>query len=231
MFWMRLILFLLFGPIKTSNSNNYRKFHCKEQKECFNYELICEISGYEVRHYQASRWIATNVTSFFMEFANYEGFTKLFHYIQGKNEEGKKMAMTAPTLLKIPENDRIMENKNYTIHILLPAMYQENPPAPVDSDVYFIDLPEMYAFVKSFGGWLLTWNSKFYSSRLKTQLSKADRKFVSGYYYGAGYNSSEEVEVEDKEWGPMTLIDRHNEVWYIAEGTPGCSSSDPDLAI
>ncbi|XP_051898162.1 heme-binding protein 2-like isoform X2 [Pristis pectinata] len=216
MYWTGLFLFLLFGLMEAANSNS-RPAHCREGKECFNYDLICANSDYEVRHYKASKWVATNTTNFFMEFASYQGFKKLFQYIQGKNEEGKRIDMTAPVLLKIPESERIMEIKNYIVHFLLPAAYQENPPAPTDPDVYFIDFPEMYVLVKSFGGWLLTWNSKFYSSRLKTQLNKANQSFVSGYYYGAGYNS------------PKTLVDRHNEVWYIAEGTPVCSTSAPEL--
>ncbi|XP_069779302.1 heme-binding protein 2-like, partial [Narcine bancroftii] len=195
-----------------------RPAHCRKVKECFNYNLLCANSDYEVRHYKASKWAATNITSVFMEFASYHGFIKLFNYIQGKNEEGKKIDMTAPVLLKIPENERLMQVKDYIVHFLMPAAYQENPPAPIDSDVYFIDYPEMYTFVKSFGGWLTTWNSNHYSSSLKGQLTKANQSFVSGYYYGAVYDS------------PMTFIDRHNEVWYIAEGTPVCSTSAPELA-
>ncbi|XP_062891730.1 heme-binding protein 2-like [Mobula hypostoma] len=196
--------------------SNSRPVHCREAKKCFNYDLICENSGYEVRHYNSSTWIATNVTSFFMEFASYEGFTKLFQYIQGKNEEGKKINMAAPVLLKIPESERIMEMKNYTVHFLLPEAYQENPPTPTDPDVYFIEFPKMYVFVKSFGGSLLTWNSKFYSSRLKAELNKADQSFISDYYYGTGYNR------------PKMLFDQHNEVWYVAEGTPECSTLVPE---
>ncbi|XP_072104238.1 heme-binding protein 2-like [Mobula birostris] len=202
---------------QTTRTSNSRPVHCREVKKCFNYDLICENSGYEVRHYNSSTWIATNVTSFFMEFASYEGFTKLFQYIQGKNEEGKKINMAAPVLLKIPESERIMEMKNYTVHFLLPEAYQENPPTPTDPDVYFIEFPKMYVFVKSFGGSLLTWNSKFYSSRLKAELNKADQSFISDYYYGTGYNR------------PKTLFDQHNEVWYVAEGTPECSTLVPEL--
>ncbi|XP_067828911.1 heme-binding protein 2-like [Heptranchias perlo] len=214
MYWAGLIILLCLGLTEAGTS--YSKAPpCREVKECFNYDLACENPDYEVRHYNASKWVATNVTSLFMEYASYQGFTRLFQYIQSKNEEGKHINMTAPVLLKIPQNERIMEFKKYIIYFLLPADHQQSPPAPIDTDVYFVDLPEMYAYVKSFGGWLFTWNSKFYASKLKQQLHNVGEHFDSSYYYDAVYNS------------PMTLVDRHNEVWYIAEGTPVCPTSAP----
>uniref|UniRef100_UPI00398ECCFB heme-binding protein 2-like isoform X2 n=1 Tax=Pristiophorus japonicus TaxID=55135 RepID=UPI00398ECCFB len=213
MYWSGLIIFVFLGLTEAGTSYT-EPAHCREGKECFNYDLVCENPDYEVRHYNASKWAATNVTSLFMEFASYQGFMKLFKYIQGKNEEGKQIDMTTPVLLKIPQSEGI-GFKNYIIHFLLPAEYQQSPLAPIDTDVYFIDFPEMNAYVKSFGGWLLTLSSEIYSSKLKQQLNNASQLFDSSYYYGACYNS------------PMTLVDRHNEVWYIAEGTPACPTAAP----
>ncbi|XP_072420589.1 heme-binding protein 2-like [Chiloscyllium punctatum] len=211
MHWAGLIIFLYLGLTEIGISDS-KPAQCNEVKECFNYDLVCETSDYEVRHYNASKWVATNTTSFFMEFAMYSGFTRLFQYIQGKNAEGKKIDMTAPVLLKIPQDKYFFDIKTYTIHFLLPASNQQNPPAPIDTNVYFIDFPDMYAYVKSFGGWLMTLNSKSNAKSLKQQLENAAEQFDSSFYFGAGYNS------------PKTLTGRHNEVWYIAEGTPICQA-------
>ncbi|XP_041032864.1 heme-binding protein 2-like [Carcharodon carcharias] len=211
--WAGLIIFVFF--VLTPRISYSKPTQCKEVKECLNYDIVCETPDYEVRHYNASKWVATNITSLLMEFAGYQGFTRLYQYIQGKNVEGKRIDMTAPVLLKIPQNEGTVEFKNYIIHFLIPVNYQQSPPAPIDTNIYFIDFPDMYAYVKSFGGWLLTLNSKFYASKLKQQLNNAAERYDSSYYYGAGYNS------------PKTLVDRHNEVWYIADGAPVCSAQAP----
>ncbi|GCB62892.1 hypothetical protein scyTo_0007302 [Scyliorhinus torazame] len=209
-----LIIFLLLGLTEAGVSYS-KPAQCKEVNECFSYDLVCETPDYEVRHYNASKWVATNITSLIMEFAGYQGFTRIFQYIQGNNAEGKHINMTAPVLLQIPQNEGIMEFKNYIIYFLLPADYQQSPPAPTDANIYFIDFPDMYTYVKSFSGWLLAWNSKLNASKLRQQLNNAGEHYDSNYYYGACYNS------------PKTLVDRHNEVWYIAEGAPVCPKHVP----
>ncbi|XP_048377920.2 heme-binding protein 2-like [Stegostoma tigrinum] len=170
MYWSGLIIFLFFGLTEAGTSDS-KPAH--EVKECFNYDVVCETPDYEVRHYNASKWVATNATSFIMEAAMYSGFIRLFQYIKGKNVEGKNINMTAPVLLKIPQNKQLLESKTYIIHFLLPANYQQDPPPPTDTNVYFIDFPDMHAFVKSFGGWLMTWNSKSHAKSLKQQLNNA----------------------------------------------------------
>lgn len=50
---------------------------------------------------------------------------------------GKKIDMTAPVLMKIPEK-KIFQQGVFTMSFLLPAEYQNNPPQPTNKDVNFV---------------------------------------------------------------------------------------------
>ncbi|KAK6468930.1 heme-binding protein 2 isoform X1 [Huso huso] len=186
---------------------------CIETKECSAYEVICTNTDYEVPpiYYNASKWVSTSVQSYFMEMAAYDGFRKLFKYIKGANADGVHIDMTSPVLIKKPEARNMWEPVTYTISFLLPAAYQDAAPAPTNGDVHFLEMPEMHAYVKSFGGWMLSVNTKLYSILLSRELNAASASYNTTFYYGAGYNS------------PRTVFNRKNEVWYIAEGKPKCS--------
>lgn len=48
---------------------------------------------------------------------------------------GLQMEMTAPVLVKIPEETKMWEPAIYTLNFLLPAAHQEKPPVPTNSKV------------------------------------------------------------------------------------------------
>ncbi|XP_058863976.1 heme-binding protein 2-like [Acipenser ruthenus] len=204
--------FVLFSLLIATQANiRATATKCIETKECSDYEVICTNADYEVRHYNASKWVSTSVQSYFMEMAAYDGFRKLFKYIKGANVDGVHIDMTSPVLIKKPEARNMWEPVTYTISFLLPAAYQDAAPAPTNGDVHFLEMPEMHAYVKSFGGWMLSVNTKLYSILLSRELNAASASYNTTFYYGAGYNS------------PRTVFNRKNEVWYIAEGKPKCS--------
>ncbi|KAK1153986.1 heme-binding protein 2 isoform X2 [Acipenser oxyrinchus oxyrinchus] len=204
--------FVLFSLLIATQANiRATATKCIETKECSAYDVICKNADYEVRHYNASKWVSTSVQSYFMEMAAYDGFRKLFKYITGANAGGVHIDMTSPVLIKKSEARNMWEPVTYTISFLLPAAYQDAAPAPINGDVHFLEMPEMYAYVKSFGGWMLSVNAKLYSNLLSRELNAASASYNTTFYYGAGYNS------------PRTVFNRHNEVWYIAEGKPKCS--------
>ncbi|MGH0171847.1 UNVERIFIED_CONTAM: hypothetical protein FKN15_061784 [Acipenser sinensis] len=201
----------LFKYIKGANADG--KCQSETEGQCGHGASFCfvSLSFMQVRHYNASKWVSTSVQSYFMEMAAYDGFRKLFKYIKGANADGVHIDMTSPVLIKKPEARNMWEPVTYTISFLLPAAYQDAAPAPTNGDVHFLKMPEMHAYVKSFGGWMLSVNTKLYSILLSRELNAASASYNTTFYYGAGYNS------------PRTVFNRHNEVWYIAEGKPKCS--------
>ncbi|KAF6720124.1 Heme-binding protein 2 [Oryzias melastigma] len=195
------------GSVGPSTSTSF----CTESKECLEYELICKTDEYEVRHYSPTRWISTDAEAYFMGVGAAMAFRRLFQYITGANEGGVQMEMTAPVLVKIPEDSKMWGPAIYTLNFLLPAAYQEVPPAPTNDKLYFTEMPHMNVYVRSYGGWMLSIDSRSHTYLLTAELERVRAAYNHSYHYGVGYDS------------PLKLLNRHNEVWYVAEGQPVCS--------
>ncbi|XP_019717340.1 uncharacterized protein soul5l [Hippocampus comes] len=184
---------------------------CTETKECLDFEAVCKTDEYEVRHYSPTRWVSTDAEAYFMGVGAAMAFRRLFQYITGANEAGIQMEMTAPVLVKIPEETKMWELAVYTLHFLLPQAYQDKPPAPTNDKLYFTEMPEMDVYVRSYGGWMLSVTSRLHAHLLTTELERVRAPYNHTFHYGVGYDS------------PFKLLNRHNEVWYVAEGPPVCS--------
>ncbi|XP_036960015.1 uncharacterized protein soul5l [Acanthopagrus latus] len=195
------------GSVGPSTNNSF----CTESKECLEYELVCKTDEYEVRHYSPTRWVSTDAEAYFMGVGAAMAFRRLFQYITGANDGGIQMEMTAPVLVKIPEETKMWEPAVYTLNFPLPAAYQDKPPAPTNDKLYFTEMPEMDVYVRSYGGWMLSVTSRLHAHLLTKELERVRASYNHSYHYGVGYDS------------PLKLLNRHNEVWYVAEGQPICT--------
>uniref|UniRef100_A0A3P9I5B0 Heme-binding protein 1 n=1 Tax=Oryzias latipes TaxID=8090 RepID=A0A3P9I5B0_ORYLA len=212
MFLSGLVGFVLLLTAEAGVGNSSKVEFCFETPECLLFDLICETSTYEVRHYDSVKWASTKESSYVFEFAAPKMFTRLFKYITGENEGGKKIEMTTPVVVRMPEK-KLWEKGDFTMSFLLPSEHQSNPPKPTNVDVYVQETPEMNVYVKSYGGWLATLSDKLKSNELSSALDAVNAKYKKGHR-SVGYNS------------PMTILKRHNEVWYIVEGEPVCNTSE-----
>ncbi|XP_061534487.1 uncharacterized protein soul5l [Phycodurus eques] len=195
------------GSVGPSTNGSF----CTESKECLQFELVCKTDEYEVRHYTPTRWVSTDAEAYFMGVGAAMAFRRLFQYITGANEAGIQMEMTAPVLVKIPEETKMWEPAVYTLNFPLPQAYQDKPPAPTNDKLYFTEMPEMDVYVRSYGGWMLSVTSRLHAHLLTKELERVRAAYNRTYHYGVGYDS------------PLKLLDRHNEVWYVSEGPPVCS--------
>ncbi|XP_047435032.1 endochitinase A [Mugil cephalus] len=184
---------------------------CTESKECLEYELVCKTDEYEVRHYSPTRWISTDAEAYFMGVGAAMAFRRLFQYITGANDAGIQMEMTAPVLVKIPEETKMWDPAIYTLNFPLPAAYQDKPPAPTNDKLYFTEMPDMDVYVRSYGGWMLSVTSRLHAHLLTKELERVRAPYNHSFHFGVGYDS------------PLKLLNRHNEVWYVAEGEPVCT--------
>ncbi|XP_075869272.1 uncharacterized protein soul5l [Nelusetta ayraudi] len=207
---LALLLLLLLGAEASVGPSTNSSF-CTESKECVEYELVCKTDEYEVRHYSHTRWVSTDAEAYFMGVGAAMAFRRLFQYITGANEGGVQMEMTAPVLVKIPEETKMWEPAVYTLNFPLPAAYQDEPPAPTSDKLYFTVMPEMDVYVRSYGGWMLSVTSRLYAHMLTKELERVGASYNHSYHYGVGYDS------------PLKLLNRHNEVWYVAEGPVVCT--------
>ncbi|XP_047427936.1 heme-binding protein 2 [Mugil cephalus] len=205
--------FLLALTAEARVGNSSELEFCFETEQCLVFDLICKTPDYEVRRYGSVKWVSTSEKSYFMEFAAPRAFSRLFKYITGENEAGVKIEMTAPVIVKMPVKS-FWQSGVYTMSFLLPAEHQQNPPQPTNAAVFIQETPEMGMYVKSYGGWMTTMADNSKASSLSSTLDASDAKYAKGFHYAVGYNS------------PMTMFNRHNEVWFIAEDEPVCPSSE-----
>ncbi|KAJ3581264.1 hypothetical protein NHX12_016842, partial [Muraenolepis orangiensis] len=161
--------------------------------------------GYEARHYDGAMWVTTTEgPSFFMESATYTAFMRLFKYISGANQDGTKIEMTAPVIIKSEPRTRLFfQRRTYTMSFLLPSTQQASaptrpaPPPPTDKKVSVVSLPDMNVYVRGYGGWMTTLGDKTSLSSLRRSLDSVQAR-------------------------PMKMFNRHNEAWLVVEGEPVC---------
>ncbi|XP_033750949.1 heme-binding protein 2-like [Pecten maximus] len=172
--------------------------------QCPKYTVTQSFTGYQLRHYEKSVWVATNLTT--MEFTDSDSssmFFKLFHYISGNNTRNMKIEMTAPVVLKVEHGPGPTCESFFYNHFMIPFEFQDNPPVPTDPTVYITEMPAFDVYVKSFGG-RPTFNDKMTMIESLAAEIGHPSLFEERFYYFAGYD------------GPYTIHARHNEVWLVA---------------
>ncbi|XP_077382905.1 heme-binding protein 2 [Festucalex cinctus] len=187
---------------------------CTETSQCLLFKVICKTDKYEARHYESAKWVSTTEYSWSMDIACMNAFMRLYYYIDGENVNGQKIQMTSPVVVKIGEKKWFWEEKEFTMSFLLSKEHQDNPPMPLDRRVFLSDTPPLNVYVRSYGGWMNSLSDCHHSDVLMYDLMKDGAYFKDDCHFAAGYNS------------PMTMWNRHNEVWVIAKGDPVCSSSE-----
>ncbi|XP_042247755.1 heme-binding protein 2 [Thunnus albacares] len=208
-----LVGFLLLLTAEARVGNSSQLQFCTETQQCLLFDLVCETADYEVRHYDSVKWVSTDETSFFMEIAAMRAFKRLYRYITGANDNAKTIEMTAPVVVKMTDK-KFWEMGVYTMSFLLPVEHQMNPPQPTDDKVYIQKTPDVKMYVRSYGGWMTSMADSKKASSLSSALNSVGAEYKRGFHYAVGYNS------------PMTMFNRHNEVWFVAEDDPVCYSSE-----
>lgn len=107
-----------------------------------SYKVIIKEGNYEVRLYEPII-IAVSKEN---DLRGYSGFNTLFNYISGRNQESKKIAMTAPVMNNL-EGDQL------TTAFVMPKEYSlEELPRPLHPELQFKEIPERYVAAITFSG-------------------------------------------------------------------------------
>ncbi|KAJ8304508.1 hypothetical protein KUTeg_018091 [Tegillarca granosa] len=170
--------------------------------DCPKFETVQTFKeGYELRRYQPSKWVATNVSAIeFTREINTEMFYKLFYYIAGNNSKHMKIPMTAPVLTNITHGAGPDCESLFEMHFMIPFDLQDDTPSPTDPKLYITTLPQIEAYVRSFGGFPQQNDYVKAVSELADEI-KDSSKYNEAFYFEAGYD------------GPERFTHRHNEVW------------------
>ncbi|XP_072266360.1 heme-binding protein 2-like [Pyxicephalus adspersus] len=147
--------------------NGYQKPEFCQKADCPKYEVVKQYDNFELRAYEAIRWVRTPLESDFFGLEMVKSFRRLFKYITGSNVEGM-----------------ILD--------------------------YFCSFPVMQIVTilsafRSFGGYALDPTFFKEAQFLAEQLRARGLEFEDSFYLRSGYND------------PFTLLNRHNEVWFIAK--------------
>ncbi|XP_028914480.1 heme-binding protein 2 isoform X1 [Ornithorhynchus anatinus] len=165
--------------------------------------------GYEIRQYEPAKWVSIPVESMGWDDAIQTGFTKLFEYIQGKNEKEAKIKMTAPVTSYVEPGEGPFSQPTITVSLYIPREQQSDPPKPVESNVFIEDRPGMTVFVRSFDGVSSAVKNQEELLTLANTLRQDGKVFDEKVFYTAGYDS------------PSKLLNRLNEVWLVKKnGSP-----------
>merc|ERR1719439_112484 len=107
------------------------------------YDVVKEYEGWEVRSYPPTRWVSTLATDVLPHDGeeHRKAFYRLFHYIDGGNEAGTKIPMTAPVSMRIIPGEGPNCESNFTMSFYIPSDLQENAPTPTDPLVYIEERP------------------------------------------------------------------------------------------
>ncbi|XP_008783978.2 heme-binding protein 2-like [Phoenix dactylifera] len=120
--------------------------------ECPMFDVIDEGNGYEIRRYNSSVWMSTSSIDD-ISFVNgtRTGFLRLFDYVKGKNENGTKMAMTAPVMTEVSTSKEPSSNESFVVSFFIGKRYQANPPSA--QGLHLLNWNLKYAAVRQFGGY------------------------------------------------------------------------------
>jgi hypothetical protein len=149
------------------------------------YKIIKQEGPFELRHYQAFSMIEATDS----DIQSYHGFRLAFDFIQGENERGQKISMTAPVV------NQLNENGIQTTSFVMPQkMAFEDMPLPTNQNLRRVLVPEricaVYKFsfspkmstVRRFETSLKTWiEQEKYSISGSLQLARYNPPFIPGF--------------------------------------------------
>ncbi|CAH2253183.1 Hypothetical predicted protein [Pelobates cultripes] len=198
-----LSLLCVWGAVRAEDtSDGYKAPEFCRKSECPKYQLVKKYDTFELRAYEATKWITTPLEVDVFGIGIYKSFRRLSDYINGENSEGLTIKMTVPVRIYIPFITP--PAKNATMSLFVPSAL-ENPPLPKSTDVHLESFPPISVYVKSFGGYAMNSDYEKKAKILSKELTDLALQFDNTFGTAAAYND------------PLTFFKRHNEVWFTAQ--------------
>ncbi|KAM5165482.1 heme-binding protein 2-like [Mantella aurantiaca] len=183
-------------------SDEYQKPPFCGRSDCPKYQVKQKYDKFELRAYEAIRWVVTPLESDFFGLEMVISFRRLYKYITGSNAEALKINMTVPVVIYVPLNQPPAGNSTMSFFL---SHEVENPPQPTDPNVFLSNSPATSFYVRSFGGYALDPTYTKEAGVLAEELRALGLEFEDSFYLRSGYND------------PFTVFNRHNEVWITAK--------------
>ncbi|XP_031557365.1 heme-binding protein 2-like [Actinia tenebrosa] len=158
---------------------------------------------YETRLYDKSQWVSSNAPP--GEFMS--AFWRLYSYIGGKNDQGKKMDMNMPVRIhvKLSEDDADgTKVEVFNVSFFLSSSLLPNLPKPLDEKVFLKQEDSRVTYVAHFSGMAKDKDWSDSRCRLMQALDRDGKSYVRAEYFSAGYDP------------PYKLWNRRNEMILLA---------------
>jgi len=182
---------------------------CHGKYSCPQYEILEKNKDYEVRRYPTYKFAQSRVTGASYFIASNVNFMRLFHYIFGHNDEGKRVPMTVPVLTPIEQDEDGDFKKDFAMMFWLPEKYQCEgcAPTPKKNDVEIVTVEEKIVYVRTFSWYTYETSIKFNEMKLKASLEKA------GLVAGEDFEDKKMIVATYNE--PTHVFGRTNEVMFV----------------
>lgn len=149
------------------------------------YTIIKKQAQFELRQYQSF----TIVEATDLDLKSYQGFRLAFDFIQGENDRGQKISMTAPVVNQL--NDKGIQT---TAFVMPPKMNHNDVPLPLNQNLKKVLIPEricaVYRFsfnpnmdkIRNYESILRTWiDQEGYTIIGNLQLARFNPPFIPGF--------------------------------------------------
>ncbi|XP_056419354.1 heme-binding protein 2-like [Hyla sarda] len=194
-----LSLLSLYGTAVLAEKNSVEGFppFCGNY-ECPKYQVVKRYNTFELRSYESTLWVTTQLDTDVFGLGIMKSFKRLFNYISGQNTEGISIKMTVPVRSTVPLFNPTI---NATMSFFMPTIIV-NPPAPKDPSLHLESYGPTSYYVRSFSGYALKSDYEKESKALSEELNALGLAYDANFGIAAGYND------------PLTFFNRHNEVWF-----------------
>ncbi|KAJ1398256.1 SOUL heme-binding protein [Sesbania bispinosa] len=178
-------------------------------------------SDFEIRLYRSSVWMSAPALDISFEKATWNGFHRLFQFIQGANLNFSRIPMTAPILTTMVPGAGPLQSQGYYVSLYLPVKFQATPPLPLpELNIKPYEFSSHCVAVRKFSGFAKDDRVVKEAEKLATSLSRSPwadsiSSKSQGAYSIAQYNT------------PFRIAKRKNEVWVDIDAPElGCKLVD-----
>lgn len=183
--------------------------------DCPYFDILESNEDFETRRYKHGVWASTVVETYLYAVASPMGFRRLFNYIDEGNALGVKIPMTSPVRIQVEPSCGVFCKQNFTVSFYMPKAWQDNPPAPLDPQIFIEKTKAMTVYVKAFGGYKVDDMSVANMAKsLAEDLDKHGKAYDGDSFVMAGYDP------------PFRFKHRHNEIWMTASDASSTRAGD-----
>ncbi|XP_065314970.1 uncharacterized protein LOC135923900 [Gordionus sp. m RMFG-2023] len=174
---------------------------------CPAYQINCKNDLYEVRQYGDLTFIEYTVNgSDYLDNGLRTGFSHIFNYFNGENDQNAKIHFTVPVLIKGSPNPststqtvELISNAGPTISLMLPPPFAIDPPKPTCPQFKIVQHSNPLCYVRMFGGYPLP--ATFISKTNEfIKILQLNNQFITHKPIAAFYDK------------PSQFVNRHNEI-------------------